>query len=121
MDGGRAAGSLNRGTADPDALGEQPRDHQYPRRQGGYIQRAGIYRERLAVYSGDMTKRLVDIDDKLLSEASELLGTRTMKDTVNHALSDVVNAASRRRHSDRLATMEGIDLDREDVMAKAWR
>ena len=73
------------------------------------------------VYTGEMAKRLIDIDDELLSEASELLGTRTMKDTVNLALSDVVNTAARRRHSDRLATMEGIDLDREDVMAKAWR
>jgi Arc/MetJ family transcription regulator len=68
-----------------------------------------------------MTKRLIDIDDHLLSEASELLGTRTMKDTVNHALSDVVRTAARRRHSDRLATMDGLDLDREDVMAQAWR
>ena len=73
------------------------------------------------VYTADMTKRLIDIDDELLSEASELLGTRTMKDTVNLALSDVVNTAARRRHSDRLATMDGIDLDREDVMAQAWR
>lgn len=68
-----------------------------------------------------MTKRLIDIDDDLLSEASELLGTRTMKDTVNHALSDVVRTATRRRHSDRLATMDGLDLDREDVIAQAWR
>ncbi|MEX1126621.1 MAG: type II toxin-antitoxin system VapB family antitoxin [Acidimicrobiia bacterium] len=68
-----------------------------------------------------MTKRLIEIDDDLLSKASDLLGTRTMKDTVNHALADVVRTATRRRHSDRLATMNGLDLDREDVMAKAWR
>jgi Arc/MetJ family transcription regulator len=68
-----------------------------------------------------MTKRLIDIDDDLLTEASELLGTSTMKDTVNRALSEVSAAVVRRRHADRLVTMEGIDLNDEAVMARAWR
>jgi len=40
-----------------------------------------------------MTKRLIDIDDGLLAEASAILGTTTMKETVNEALSELRRAA----------------------------
>jgi Arc/MetJ family transcription regulator len=68
-----------------------------------------------------MTKRLIDVDDKLLERASAALGTRTMKDTVNHALDEVVRGQMRRRHADRLVAMDGLDLADEDVMSRAWR
>jgi Arc/MetJ family transcription regulator len=68
-----------------------------------------------------MSKRLVDIDDGLLDEAADVLGASTMKDTVNRALEEVVAAARRRRHADRLSRMEGLDLDKAKVMSKAWR
>jgi Arc/MetJ family transcription regulator len=68
-----------------------------------------------------MTKRLIDIDDDLLRVAKETLGTKTMKDTVNTALAEVVRAALRRHHAERLASMEGLDLDDPEVMADAWR
>ena len=68
-----------------------------------------------------MTKRLIDIDDSLLEQASSALRTRTMKDTVNQALGEVVRAELRRRHADRLAKMEGLELDNPEVMAGAWR
>jgi Arc/MetJ family transcription regulator len=68
-----------------------------------------------------VSKRLVDIDDRLLDEAAEVLGASTMKDTVNRALGEVVVAARRRRHADRLSRMEGLDLDKPKVMSKAWR
>ena len=68
-----------------------------------------------------MTKRLVDIDDELLAQATEVLRTSTMKETVNTALAEVVRAALRRQHADRLARMEGLDLNKRDVMARAWR
>ncbi len=77
---------------------------------------------RLArIYRGEVTKRLVDIDDDLLARAREILGTPTMKDTVNGALQEVVNLELRRRHADQLATMAGLDLDDPDVMSGAWR
>lgn len=66
-------------------------------------------------------KRLVDIDDDLLAEASSILGTSTMKDAVNRSLASVIDADRRRRHAERLATMEGLDLDDPDVMSGAWR
>ena len=68
-----------------------------------------------------MTKRLVDIDDELLELASAVLGASTMKETVNRALGEVVAASRRRRHADRLATMEGLELNKPKVMSRAWR
>lgn len=68
-----------------------------------------------------MTRRTVDIDDHLLAEATEILGTRTIKETVHEALSEILRAELRRRHVRRLRTMEGLDLDNDEVMARAWR
>ncbi|MGH9277581.1 MAG: type II toxin-antitoxin system VapB family antitoxin [Acidimicrobiales bacterium] len=68
-----------------------------------------------------MTKRLVDIDDDLLEEATSLLGASTMKEAVHRALESVVLAERRRRHADRLETMRGLDLDKAEVMSGAWR
>ena len=54
-------------------------------------------RERfIRIYRGEVTKRLVDIDDDLLARVREILGTPTMKDTVNGALEEVVMFARQR-------------------------
>jgi len=37
-----------------------------------------------------VTKRLVDVDDEVLGQARRILGTETLKDTVNRALREVV-------------------------------
>jgi Arc/MetJ family transcription regulator len=68
-----------------------------------------------------MSKRLVDIDDELLKEASAVLGASTMKEAVNRSLESVVVSARRRRHADRLEGMVGLDLDNPTVMSGAWR
>ena len=68
-----------------------------------------------------MSKRLIDVDDELLREATAILDAATMKEAVNRALESVVVSARRRRHADRLQTMRGLDLDKADVMAGAWR
>jgi Arc/MetJ family transcription regulator len=68
-----------------------------------------------------MSKRLVDIDDDLLEEASALLGASTMKEAVNRSLEAVVLLARRRSHADRLERMRGLDLDKPKVMSGAWR
>ncbi|MGH9105268.1 MAG: type II toxin-antitoxin system VapB family antitoxin [Acidimicrobiales bacterium] len=68
-----------------------------------------------------MSKRLVDIDDGLLEEASAVLGAATMKEAVNRSLEAVVLAERRRRHAERLEAMNGLDLDDPKVMAGAWR
>ena len=68
-----------------------------------------------------MTKRLVDIDDVLLTEARQLAGAATMKDTVNIALQQLVDAELRRRHLRRLESSEGTDLADDETMQGAWR
>ena len=68
-----------------------------------------------------MTKKLVDIDEGNLARAGEVLGAATMKDTVNQALEEVIRLAERRAHAERLAQMDGLDLDDDAVMADAWR
>jgi Arc/MetJ family transcription regulator len=47
-----------------------------------------------------MTETLIDIDDELLAEVATILGTTSIRDTVNAALADVLrvraaNAAAR--------------------------
>ncbi len=68
-----------------------------------------------------MTKKLIDIDEDALTQAREIIGADTMKDTVNQALTEVIRLARRRAHAQRLADMDGLDLDDESVMADAWR
>lgn len=72
-------------------------------------------------YTAGMSKRLVDIDDDLLEEASTVLGAATMKEAVNRSLELVVLAERRRRHADRLEQMRGLDLADAKVMSAAWR
>ena len=64
-----------------------------------------------------MAKHLVDIDEEALSAARAELGTRTIRDTVNKALSLAAGtrAAEVRRSLDRLAGMQLEDRD------DAWR
>lgn len=68
-----------------------------------------------------VAKRLVDIDDDLLREATAILGAATMKEAVNRSLEEVVRSTRRERHAARLATMEGLDLADPQVMSGAWR
>jgi hypothetical protein len=44
----------------------------------------------------------IDVDETVLEQASKVLGTRTRKDTVNAALSEVVASARRRKLIDRI-------------------
>lgn len=68
-----------------------------------------------------MTKRLIDIDDDLLTQARTILDTGTMRDTMNRALEEVHRTEMLPRHAIRLSTMGGLDLDDPDVMTGAWR
>ena len=80
-----------------------------------------IYNVHPRRYTRAMSKRLVDIDDDLLVEATAILGASTMKEAVNRSLETVVLAARRHRHADRLAHMRDLDLADPVVMAGAWR
>jgi Arc/MetJ family transcription regulator len=64
----------------------------------------------------------IEIDDALLDEAAQVLGTTGLKDTVHSALSAVVRAQRRRRLADRLRTGEGVDFDADTTTAvRTWR
>lgn len=72
-----------------------------------------------------MTKRLIEIEDRLLEEARKALGTGTIKETVATALEHALRSSQRRtRLSDatlkRFATA-AKDLADAEVMAAAWR
>jgi Arc/MetJ family transcription regulator len=72
-----------------------------------------------------MTKRFIDVDDDILEAARRVLGTLTIKDTVNSALRESVQAAERRQRADAAALQRfaaaSRDLLDEGVMADAWR
>ena len=71
-----------------------------------------------------MTKRLIDVDDDVLEAARHVLGTDTIKDTVNSALRASVQAAERQRVD--VAALKRFaeasrDLLDDDAMTDAWR
>ncbi len=68
-----------------------------------------------------MARTVIDVDDELLQQASDLLHTRTKRDTVNAALREVVARRARLVELDRLARGELPDLGDPHVMAEAWR
>ncbi|PAZ15310.1 DUF2191 domain-containing protein [Streptomyces sp. SA15] len=59
-----------------------------------------------------MANLYLEIDDEVLSEAAEVLGTKTKQDTINAALLDVAKRHRRLKALEELATMgEGGDFD----------
>ena len=58
---------------------------------------------------------MVDIDSALLAAARRELGTRTIKETVNRSLAEIVAMAARRRLVEQLSNGHGLDLDDPDA------
>ncbi len=73
--------------------------------------------------SGDirMRKTSVDIDGDLIEQARSVLGTSSIKATIDAALREVLRAEARRQEIRVLSRMDGLDLAKQEVMAKAWR
>jgi len=69
----------------------------------------------------EISKRTLEGDDAKVEAATVVLGTRTLSDTVDRALDSVLAVAMRRRMVERLRRMDGLDLDKPDVMNTAWR
>ncbi|MEK7861163.1 MAG: type II toxin-antitoxin system VapB family antitoxin [Chloroflexota bacterium] len=67
-----------------------------------------------------MSKTTVDVNDEKVEAAREILGTRTLRDTIDRALDSVLAVAARRRLVERLERMEGLELNDPEVMASAW-
>jgi Arc/MetJ family transcription regulator len=47
-----------------------------------------------------VSRTIVDVDDELLAEAAEILGTTTKEATVNTALQDAIDREKRREFAD---------------------
>ncbi len=66
-------------------------------------------------------KTSFEVDFETLEAARELLGTRTLTETVNVALEEVVRREKRRELVDLLFEPGVLEIDDPDVMAGAWR
>lgn len=67
-----------------------------------------------------MTKRLVDVDDDKLERVRALLGTRTLKATVNGALDEVLALAERRQQLLGETVAGSADLATDAGRRAAW-
>lgn len=68
-----------------------------------------------------MRKTSVEIDDRLITQARRVLGTSSIKETIDSALREIVRAEARRQEVQALSATDELDLANENVMAKAWR
>ena len=68
-----------------------------------------------------MKKTSVVIDDRLLEQVQGLLGTRSIRDTIDTALREIVRNEARRQEIAALSEMDGLDLANEEIMSRAWR
>ncbi len=66
-------------------------------------------------------KTSFEIDTAKVAAAKDVLGTKTLTDTVDAALSEVVKLRQRRELLELLSTPGALELDDSDVMAGAWR
>lgn len=68
-----------------------------------------------------MRKTSVEIDDALVARVRVLLGTSTIKETIDAALREIERREARREEVEALSSLDGLDLADDEVMAKAWR
>lgn len=62
----------------------------------------------------------VRIDDDVMFQVAGILGTIGASATVNAALHHVLVADARQKPIEQLRTMDGLDLDKSEIMAGAW-
>jgi Arc/MetJ family transcription regulator len=67
-----------------------------------------------------MTKTLIDIDDDLLTQSQEILGTTTKKDTVNGALRELVRNRAARQFIV-MARSGAFRIQDTDPTERTWR
>ncbi len=63
----------------------------------------------------------IEIDEAKLADVKEVLGTQTLRETVDRSFDEVLARAARERSIERLRKMDGLDLDKPKVMEGAWR
>ena len=68
-----------------------------------------------------MRKTSVVIDGELVDRVRILLGTSSIRETIDEALREVERGEARRRETRALIEMDGLDLRDPAVMSKTWR
>lgn len=66
-------------------------------------------------------KTSFEIDAEKVDVAREILGTKTMTDTVDAALDEIVKRRQREKFLELLDTPGALELDNPEVMKGAWR
>lgn len=74
--------------------------------------------ETNSCYTERVRRTTLEIDDDLLSQAREILGTKGVKDTVDEALREVVRTEAGRRLIARYK--DNSDFGDPEVMERAW-
>lgn len=69
----------------------------------------------------DRHKTSFEIDTAKVSAAKEVLGTKTLTDTVDAALAEVVKLRQRRQLVELLFRPGALALDEPETMTDAWR
>jgi Arc/MetJ family transcription regulator len=64
-------------------------------------------------------KTTLEIDEQKLADAAEALGTKTLKETVERSLEEVIAHAARQRWLERYS--QPTDLANDEVIRQAWR
>jgi hypothetical protein len=61
------------------------------------------------------------VNSDLLDQASQILHTNTVRETIEQALIEVLRTRARAEEVRALREMSGLDLDQPAVMKQAWR
>ncbi|TDE00475.1 type II toxin-antitoxin system VapB family antitoxin [Jiangella asiatica] len=68
-----------------------------------------------------MAKTQIDIDEDLLAQAAQVLGTKTKRDTVEAALRSTTAKQARRRLGELIAAAGKTPAELDDDAESAWR
>lgn len=63
----------------------------------------------------------IELDEEKFDAVRSVLGTSTLRETVDRSFDAVLIRAARQQEVERLRQMEGLDLDKPAVMRDAWR
>ena len=80
-----------------------------------------IYFLSVDLYTYKVHKTTIELDEKLVAQAAEALGTHGLKATVQRALEEAVARKLRLEFIEQLTDMDGLELDNDAVMNQAWR
>ncbi len=68
-----------------------------------------------------MKKTSVVIDEELATAVQEVLGTKTLRETIERSMLEVLRARARSEEVAALTSQRGLDLADDEIMAGAWR